>query len=169
MNINFHYLYLKCFYLLTIWSFNYTHLCMVLIYVSSPGSSVCSEKLWWLLLLWKQRLIISGIVWYRMALVRNTWLYLANNGLPVLCLADVWLLVGHVEFRLHVCQHDIQKGALLPRPWQLRSGRPAFIWRAFMAVLNSLDAIGAIAIHSSSCLAPYGDITLWRLNLFRKT
>ncbi len=35
---------------------------------------------------------------------------------------DVRLLTGHVESRLHVCQHDLQKRAFLSRPRQLRPG-----------------------------------------------
>lgn len=36
--------------------------------------------------------------------------------------SDVRLQFGHVEPRLHVGQHDLPEGALLPRPGQLRPG-----------------------------------------------
>ena len=36
--------------------------------------------------------------------------------------ADVRLLPGHVEFGMHVCQHDLQERTLLPWTRQLRPG-----------------------------------------------
>ena len=42
---------------------------------------------------------------------------------PPLWFADVWLQLGHVEFGLHARQHDLQKGTVLSRSWQLWSGR----------------------------------------------
>ena len=33
----------------------------------------------------------------------------------VFVIVDVRLLIGHVEFRLHVCQYDLQKRAILSR------------------------------------------------------
>ena len=53
-------------------------------------------------------------------------------------LSDVRLFTGHVEFRLYVCQHDIQKRTFLSWSRQLRSGMSVVL--AFIILHNPFRA-----------------------------